>query len=130
MEAGSETIETTAPGMIPSAEGASRPLRRRSAGRRLDLRSLPLTQVRFAVAVYFGTRVLLLLVALLERELRHQRLITELANWDGMWFRARPPHGYPTHVSHEQTTLGFFPLYPITMWAVAHVVTSSDIAGI
>jgi mannosyltransferase PIG-V len=135
MEAASEPITAEAPAALPDAEGladttaaAVRPRVRR--GWRIGELPRPLTQVRFAVAVYLATRVLLLIVALLDHEFRHQRLITELANWDGMWFRALAHHGYPTHVSHAQSTLGFFPLYPMVMWAVAHVFTSPDIAGI
>lgn len=135
MEAASESIEAPPPGMLSGAEGlgagVARP-REQRVGRRPRIGAFPfsLGHIRFAVAVYFGTRLLLLAVALLDRELRHQRLITELANWDGMWFRQLAHKGYPTHVSHGQTTLGFFPLFPMTMWAVAHTVTSFDIAGI
>jgi mannosyltransferase PIG-V len=135
MEAASEPIASDAAATLPAGEdaaatpapaGAGRP----GPGRRIRPLPLAFGRVRFAVAVYLGTRLLLLAVALLDHELRHQRLITELANWDGMWFRALAHHGYPAHVSHGQTTLGFFPLYPLVMWLVAHVFTSPDIGGL
>ncbi len=80
-----------------------------------------LHQARFAIAVYLATRVLLALVAILDGLLRHQALNQELAHWDGLWYRELADNGYPTHVVHAQTTLGFFPLYPMTIWAVGRV---------
>jgi Mannosyltransferase (PIG-V) len=61
-------------------------------------------------------------------------VIYELANWDGRWFRALALHGYPTHVAHFQTTLGFFPAYPLAMRLLAGAVgaggaTAVTIAG-
>jgi MFS family permease len=77
-----------------------------------------LANARFAIAVYLATRGLLLVVAIVNGALRHHSG-PELANWDGDWYRALANHGYPTHVSHAQSTLGFFPLYPLTMWVAA-----------
>ncbi len=71
------------------------------------------------IIIYFATRVLLLMVAILDDTLRHHSLTSELANWDGLWYRQLANHGYPGHVSHAQTTLGFFPLYPIVIYAFA-----------
>ena len=51
--------------------------------------------------------------------LRHHAFTHELSQWDGLWYRELADHGYPTHVVHEQSTLGFFPLYP--MRRVAHL---------
>jgi hypothetical protein len=143
MEAASESIEPpVAPPLLPGGERVSSPADARIArGRRLAERTPRLTErtrglpiwverLRFAIAVYLGTRVLLVAVALLDRELRHQRLISELANWDGMWFRELARNGYPTQVSHAQTVLGFFPLYPLSMWAVAHTVGAPSIVGV
>ena len=45
----------------------------------------------------------------------------ELANWDGLWYRELANKGYPSHVSYAQTTLGFFPLFPLAIWPVEHV---------
>ena len=83
---------------------------------RLALATGPFKQT---ILIYFATRVLLLVVAILDDTLRHHSLTSELANWDGLWYRQLANHGYPGHVSHAQTTLGFFPLYPIVIYAFA-----------
>jgi len=75
--------------------------------------------VRFALLVYLGSRALLLAVAIVNGALRHHPLMNELANWDGMWYRELANRGYPVHVLHTRTTLGFFPLYPLVIWTVA-----------
>src|SRR5436305_11295760 len=67
---------------------------------------------RLAVGVYLATRVALLVLAVLEHLVRHHLVLFELANWDGRWFRGIALYGYPAHVVHYQTTLGFFPGYP------------------
>jgi len=94
---------------------------------------------RFAIGVYLATRVLLLLVALVNGTLRHHAFTHELSQWDGLWYRMLAAHGYPMHVSHVQTTLGFFPVYPGIVWAVSHVfvfpvahyeILSTAIAGV
>jgi hypothetical protein len=46
--------------------------------------------------------------------------MSQLSNWDGGWYLGLAAHGYPTVVSHGQTTLGFFPLYSLAMWVVGH----------
>ena len=94
---------------------------------------------RFAIGVYLATRALLLLVALVNGTLRHHAFTHELSQWDGLWYRMLADHGYPTHVSHLQTTLGFFPAYPGIVWVVSHVfvvpvaryeILSTTIAGV
>jgi hypothetical protein len=81
----------------------------------------------------------LLLVALVDGMVRHHAFTHELAQWDGLWYRMLAAHGYPTHVSHLQTTLGFFPLYPLVVWAVSHAfvvpiahygILSTTVAGV
>jgi hypothetical protein len=97
------------------------------------------SSARFAIAVYLATRVLLLVVAFVNGTLRHHAFTHELAQWDGLWYRALADHGYPDHVVHAQSTLGFFPLYPLVIWLVAHAVVvpiahaeilSATIAGV
>jgi Gpi18-like mannosyltransferase len=87
-----------------------------------------LARWRLAILVYLGSRVLLLLVAILDGALRHHALLNELANWDGLWYRWLANKGYPHHIAHccfgngethAQSTLGFFPLYPVVISAVA-----------
>jgi hypothetical protein len=98
-----------------------------------------LSGARFAIAVYLATRALLLLVALVNGALRHHAFTHELAQWDGLWYRALADHGYPSHVVHAQSTLGFFPMYPLAMWVVSHAlvvpiahdqILSATVAGI
>jgi hypothetical protein len=45
----------------------------------------PLHQIKFAVLVYLGSRVLLIVLAIVEGALRHHPVGNEFANWDGMW---------------------------------------------
>ncbi len=83
-----------------------------------DRRSLALAYDRFrlAILVYLGTRALLVVVALIDGALRHRSFTAEVANWDGGWYRALATDGYQHHVSHGQTTTGFFPMYPLLIW--------------
>jgi hypothetical protein len=101
--------------------------------------SAAVTSARFAIVVYLSTRALLLVVALVNGALRHHAFTHELAQWDGLWYRALVNHGYPDHVVHQQSTLGFFPLYPMVVWVVSHAfvlpiaryeILSSTIAGV
>ena len=94
---------------------------------------------RFAIAVFLATRALLILVAFVNGMLRHHAFTHELAQWDGLWYRALANHGYPDHVVHAESTLGFFPLYPITLWLLSHSfivpiaryeILSTTIAGV
>lgn len=93
--------------------------------------SRALERFRLAILVYLGTRGLLLIVAIVDGALRHHAVLNELANWDGMWYRWVANAGYPHHVihccvgngeTHAQSTLGFFPLYPLVIWTVARPV--------
>ena len=98
-----------------------------------------LAGARFAIAVYLATRVLLVLVALVNGALRHHAFTHELAQWDGLWYREVATHGYPDHVLHVQSTLGFLPLYPMAVWLVSHAfvipiahwqILSTTVAGV
>jgi hypothetical protein len=98
-----------------------------------------LSGARFAIAVYLATRALLLIVALVNGTLRHHAFTHELAQWDGLWYRELANHGYPDHVVHFQSTLGFFPVYPMVVWLVSHAavmpfahyeILSTTIAGV
>lgn len=120
MEAASQPAQSTS---AQSGTGVHAPWRNRAL-------ATAVARSRVPIAVYLGTRVLLLAVALLDKELRHHQLTRELANWDGVWFRELAHKGYPTHVAHFQTTLGFFPLYPMVMWLVAHLVGAGTITAL
>lgn len=84
-----------------------------------------LAGTRTAVLVYLATRVLLLAVAIADAAVEHQSLSSAVGHWDGVWYSRLALHGYPTHPVHHPSTLGFFPLYPALMWAVAHVGVGS-----
>jgi Mannosyltransferase (PIG-V) len=109
------------------------------ARRGRDRAAAAIYSARFAIGVYLATRGLLLVVALVNGTLRHHAFTHELSQWDGLWYRMLADHGYPTYVSHVQTTLGFFPVYPGIVWAVSHVfvvpiahweILSTTIAGV
>ncbi len=81
------------------------------------------------IAVYAGTRLLLIIVAAINGAATHHALHDELANWDGLWYRELVNKGYPTHVTHTPSTLGFFPLFPMAMWLVSRGLGISTDAG-
>jgi hypothetical protein len=126
-----EQLVPGTPGLDVSITAAPRTLYRRAAG--------AIARARFPIAVYLATRLLLLLVALVNGSLRHHAFTHELAQWDGLWYRAVVNHGYPDHVLHVQSTLGFLPLYPMVVWVVSHAfvvpiahwqILSTTIAGV
>jgi hypothetical protein len=107
-----------------------------------------------ALAVYLASRLLYLMIALLDllrswplripsaellspglvptvQLLAHSELGRELSNWDGVWYIDAALHGYPHAVEHWQSTLGFMPLYPALIWLVSHALfTSALVAGL
>jgi hypothetical protein len=87
---------------------------------RARLRALAL-DLRWPLAVYGVSRLLILVTAIIETLVRRWDLWRELANWDGVWYLRVLTEGYPNHVSHAQTPLGFFPLYPLLAWGPAHL---------
>jgi hypothetical protein len=118
---------------VESASDGVLPLRRGGLGARWRRSHLALAfeRYRLAILVYLGTRVLLVVVAIVNGALRHHAVLNELANWDGLWYRQLANHGYPHHVvhcctgqgeTHAQSTLGFFPLYPLLMWVGGRAV--------
>jgi MFS family permease len=78
--------------------------------------------VLYVLAIYFATRALLLLAAYVESSIGHHDFLHELSNWDGLWYREVANHGYLDHPSYAQTTLGFFPLFPISIWLLEPVI--------
>lgn len=79
-------------------------------------------ELLWIAVIYLGARVALLVAAYLQSRFGHAPFQNELANWDGFWYRELANKGYPSHVSYGQTTLGFFPLFPLTIWPVEHVI--------
>ncbi|MGN6872227.1 MAG: mannosyltransferase family protein [Solirubrobacteraceae bacterium] len=126
-----EQLVPGAPALDVSISAAPRTAYRRAAA--------AISSARFALGVYLATRGLLLVVALVNGTLRHHAFTHELSQWDGLWYRDLADHGYPDHVVHVQSTLGFFPLYPMVVWAVSHAfvvpiahweILSSTVAGV
>ncbi|MEA2197430.1 MAG: hypothetical protein QOJ25_1481 [Solirubrobacteraceae bacterium] len=88
-------------------------------------------RLRFPLAVYLSSRVLYLFIAVFVGLAQHWSLKAEMSNWDGVWYRRVTGLGYPDHVLHVQSTLGFFPLYPMMMWLVQHaLICSIFLAGV
>ncbi len=108
-------------GLAPPQPGEAAVDAARPAARRRI--SFALTPVRYAILVYLATRVLLIAVAVVNGALRHHAVLHELANWDGLLYRQVANNGYPSYVPHARSTLGFFPLYPLMMWPLGHVMS-------
>ena len=71
------------------------------------------------LAVYLGSRLLLLGVVL-DIFGPHQALIRLAGIWDGGYYLRIAAHGYPTVLSHHESSLvAFFPLYPLLVRLVA-----------
>jgi hypothetical protein len=72
--------------------------------------------------VYLSARAVLIIAAILLDAFGHRNLQGELANWDGLWYREVANVGYPRHVYDYQTTLGFFPLFPVSIFLLSPVL--------
>ena len=86
----------------------------------------------YPLAVYFLSRVLYLGTALVGTLVPqpffgyhwNRSLTAAISNWDGIWYLATAAHGYPSHVDpFHYSTVGFFPLYPILMWALGQALS-------
>jgi hypothetical protein len=106
---------TDEPARMHGARPRSRGRSRMSAAARQEL--------LWITVLYIAARLLLLLTAYVNGAFGHYNFLHELANWDGLWYRELANNGYPSHVSYAQTTLGFFPLFPIAIWLVEPVFT-------
>jgi hypothetical protein len=88
-------------------------------------------RLRYPFVVYVSSRAVYLLLAVVVSVGQHWSVKRELSNWDGVWYRRLTGLGYPDHVLHVQSTLGFFPLYPMLMWLVQHaLICSIFLAGV
>ncbi len=145
MEADSVALPGFESGQAPEAvsggvrEPARRARVRARGGRRAWVSADLRRELLWICVIYLGARALLLVAAFLQASFGHHPFQNELANWDGLWYRQLANQGYPHHVSYGQTTLGFFPLYSLTIWGVEHVIAvvmpgelilSATIAGV
>ncbi|HWE15050.1 MAG TPA: mannosyltransferase family protein [Solirubrobacteraceae bacterium] len=116
---GFDELELSASGAI----AIDRPLRVRTRVRARARLSVAARQELLWIAViYLAARIVLLVAAYVQSRFGHAPFQNELANWDGFWYRELANKGYPAHVSYAQTTLGFFPLFPLSIWPVEHVI--------
>ncbi|MCL4552008.1 MAG: hypothetical protein M1305_00410 [Candidatus Marsarchaeota archaeon] len=49
----------------------------------------------------------------------HKGISSQMTMFDGQWYLKVVQLGYPNHVVEGQSTLGFFPLYPLAIWLVS-----------
>jgi hypothetical protein len=80
--------------------------------------------VWFSLAVFAASRLVTLLVGYAITTVSGRSLTNVLARWDGGWYLAIVRHGYPDAVAagvggQAQSTLGFFPGYPLVIQAGA-----------
>ena len=108
---------TEAPPAVVAEPRPVAPPRARRRARRLS--AVARQELLWICVIYLAARGLILLGAFLLDAFGHHPLQSELAHWDGLWYRAVADHGYPTHVSYQQTNLGFFPLFPVTMYLLS-----------
>lgn len=81
------------------------------------------------VTVYLASRLLIYLVAGLDVLITHRPLAAELSLYDGQWYINVVRHGYPAQALHVKSTLGFLPLYPLAIHALAAAISSSLLAA-
>jgi hypothetical protein len=118
-----EPAEPSSLDPAPATAEPRRSTRARTRGRRHRWVAADTRQVLLWIGViYLGTRGLLLLAAYLQGTFGHHNFLGQLANWDGLWYRQLANHGYPSYPFQGQTTLGFFPLYPITIWVLEPLI--------
>ena len=78
--------------------------------------------LKWPVLVFLSSRMVLVVMAAVEHYVRRQPFLAQFASWDGKWYGELALHWYPAHAGHGQTTLGFFPLYPLVVRRVAGVI--------
>jgi hypothetical protein len=86
----------------------------------------------FVLCVYVASRLLYLGIAGADVLLRAGHLTHEMSNWDGKWYLLTSLHGYPhTLPAHarQYSTLGFLPLYPLLIKALAAISGISHFAA-
>jgi hypothetical protein len=87
-------------------------------------------RIRYPLAIYAASRVLYLLLALVDAAVRNANLGRVFSNWDGKWYVLTAEHWYwyphfplrSTTLPEHYTTLGFLPLFPMLEWLIAHTV--------
>lgn len=120
---GGTTVAEPAPTVAEPAPAPvvirNRPRRRARQRARLSVDARQ--ELLWITVLYLSARGLLLLCAFVNGAFGHHNFLHELANWDGLWYRRLANNGYPAHVEYAQSTLGFFPLFPIAIWLLEPV---------
>ena len=86
------------PAALPGAEPVRtrhRPRARARRGTRSRISATARRELLWITVVYVSARVLLVLAAFLQGKFGHYGILTEFANWDGLWYRRLANHGYP-----------------------------------
>jgi Mannosyltransferase (PIG-V) len=139
LSGGSAAAVVDPPAVQPALRARTRPRLAARGRARTRLSAVARRELLWICTIYFAAHIALLLAAFLEARLGHHAFQNEVSNWDGMWYRELTNKGYPSYVSYAQTTLGFFPLFSLTMWPVEHVlllafpndlILSATIAGL
>jgi Gpi18-like mannosyltransferase len=115
-----EPAEVTTQDAVPAAVRPRRSSRARI--RRRWVASSTREKVLWIAVIYLATRGLLLLAAYLQGSFGHHNFLKQFANWDGLWYRELANKGYPSSPYRGQTTLGFFPLFPIAIWVLEPLI--------
>ena len=125
MEVDHELVDTSLMSSADVLPESGQPRLGRSArfGNWLDENKWPIT-------VYTSTRVALfafavILDAVFGIFIHRESLSREFGNWDGWWYIRIATIGYHHSIGHVQTSLGFFPLYSMAIWLVAHALFCS-----
>lgn len=106
----------------PAAVAEPALARARSRTRARWLSAAARQELLWISVVYLSARALLIIVAVLNDSYGHHSLQSQLAHWDGLWYRDVANNGYPRQVSWLQTNLGFFPLFPISIYLLSPVL--------
>jgi len=77
-------------------------------------------------AIFLASRAGVLLVVWAVAYDEHKAVLSLLAHWDSQWYERIATHGYPTTIpsgsgNGAQSTLGFFPLFPLAIRATSAV---------
>ncbi len=86
-------------------------------------------RARYPLAIYAASRLVYLVLALVDAAVNNANLGRAFRNWDGKWYVLTAQHWYwfphyslhSTTLAQHYTTLGFLPLFPMLEWLVFHV---------
>jgi hypothetical protein len=86
-------------------------------------------RIRHPLAIYAASRLLYLVLALVDAAVQNANLGRVFRNWDGKWYVLTAQHWYwypnfslhSTTLAQHYTTLGFLPLFPMLEWLLSHI---------